>query len=142
MRSEPAKEGAQMSNATGTFEVTSGSEDPYHEVEGGVKLTRAIGTQRFVGEIQGEGAVDWLMCYLPDKTATFVGLQRVEGSVGGRSGSFVMESVGVHDGKRSTATWSIVAGSGTGELAGINGRGSFDAPSGPSATYELEYRLG
>ena len=131
-----------MSNASGTFEVTSGSEDAYHETQNGVKLTRASGTQRFSGEIEGEGAVDWLMCYLPDTTATFVGLQRIEGSIGGRSGSFVMESIGMYDGKQSEATWSIVAGSGTDELADISGKGSFHAPGGPNATYELEYQLG
>lgn len=131
-----------MSNATGTFEVTSGSEDAYLETENGVKLTRASGTQRFTGEIEGEGSVDWVMCYLPDKSATFVGLQRIEGSIGGRSGSFVMESIGTHDGTQSNASWSIVAGSGTDELAGINGAGSFHAPSGPNATYNLEYQLG
>ena len=130
-----------MSNAIGTFEITSMGEDTYHETEGGVKLTRARGAQRLTGDIEGHGSVEWLMCYLPDKTATFVGLQRIEGSVGGHAGSFVMHAVGVHDGMQSKASWSIVAGSGTGELAGIIGEGSFHAPGGPRATYNLEYQL-
>lgn len=130
-----------MSIASGTFEITSGSEDAYHEAEAGVKLTRASGTQRFSGDIEGEGSVEWLMCYLPDRSATFVGLQQVEGSIDGHAGSFVMEAVGVHDGKQSKATWTVVVGSGTGDLAGISGEGSFHAPGGPQATYNLEYRL-
>ena len=81
------------------------------------------------------------MCYLPDRSATFVGLQRIDGAVGGRKGSFVIQAVGVHDGKQSKASWSIVAGSGTGELAGIRGEGSFRAPGGADASYNLEYRL-
>jgi hypothetical protein len=131
-----------MTNATGTFEITSGSEDAYDETQDGVKLTRASGTQRFAGDIEGDGSVEWLMCYLPDTSATFVGLQRIDGSVGGHAGSFVMQAVGMHDGKQSKASWSVVTGSGTGELAGISGEGSFHAPSGPQATYNLEYRLG
>ena len=130
-----------MSNATGTFEITSGSEDAYEETQDGAKLTRASGTQRFTGDIQGDGSVEWLMCYLPDTSATFVGLQRIDGSVGGHSGSFVMQAIGIHDGKQSKATWSVVTGSGTGALAGISGEGSFHAPGGPQATYNLEYRL-
>jgi hypothetical protein len=130
-----------MPNATGTFEIAFGKEDGYHETEDGVKLTRASGTQRFTGDIEGDGWVEWLMCYLPDGSARFVGLQRIEGSVDGRAGGFVMEAVGAHDGERSTARWSIVAGSGTEALVDIRGDGSFDAPGGPHATYSLEYRL-
>jgi uncharacterized protein DUF3224 len=131
-----------MTNAAGTFEITSGSEDAYEETQDGVKLTRASGTQRFTGDIEGDGSVEWLMCYLPDTSATFVGLQRIDGSVGGHAGSFVMQAVGMHDGKQSKASWSVVTGSGTGELAGISGEGSFHAPGGPQATYNLEFRLG
>ena len=130
-----------MPNATGTFEIISASDDAFHESENGPKLTRASGTQRFSGEIEGDGSVEWLMCYLPDRSATFVGLQRIDGAVGGRKGSFVIQAVGVHDGEQSKASWSIVAGSGTGELAGIRGEGSFHAPGGADASYNLEYRL-
>jgi hypothetical protein len=130
-----------MENATGTFEISFGNEDSYEEAENGLKLTRASGTQRFTGEIVGDGSVEWLMCYLPDASATFVGMQRIDGSVGGHAGTFVMQAVGGHDGKQSKASWSVVAGSGTGELTGIRGEGSFHAPGGPQATYNLEYRL-
>jgi Protein of unknown function (DUF3224) len=130
-----------MPNATGTFEITSMGDDAYHEDEGGAKLTRATGTQRFSGDIEGDGSVEWLMCYLPDGSATFTGLQRIEGSIDGHPGSVVIQSSGIHDGKQSKASWSIVAGSGTGELAGIRGEGSFHAPAGPQASYALEYRL-
>jgi hypothetical protein len=129
-----------MANATGTFEITSGSEDAYHETDRGVRLTRAKGTQRFTGEIEGDGSVEWLMCYLPDGSATFVGLQRIDGSVGGHTGSFILQAAGTHDGTQSKASWSVVAGSGMGELAGITGEGSFHAPGGPEATYNLEYQ--
>ncbi len=130
-----------MTDAGGTFQITSMDEDAYHETEGGPRLTRARGQQRFGGDIDGDGSVEWLMCYLPDGGAGFVGLQRIEGSLGGRAGSFVMRSVGEHDGVRSTGSWTVVPGSGTGELAGITGQGGFEAPGGPEATYRLEYRL-
>jgi len=130
-----------MTNATGTFEITGMSEDAYREVEGGVRLTRAKGTQRFTGDIEGDGSVEWLMCYSPDGTARFLGLQEITGSIGGRAGSFVVEATGDHDGMRSKGTWSVIPGSGTGALAGISGEGGFEAPSGPNASYSFEYRL-
>ena len=79
-----------MPNASGTFDVTPGSEEAFHEVDDGPKLTHATGTQRFTGDLQADGAVDWLMCYLPDSSATFVGLQRIDGSLAGKTGTFVM----------------------------------------------------
>ena len=130
-----------MSSAAGAFQITSMEEHPYHQTEDGVKLTRASGTQRFSGEVVGDGTVEWLMCYLPGGSAAFVGLQRIQGRLGARSGAFVMEANGTHDGEASKATWSIVEGSGTGELQGIRGEGSFDAPGGPEATYTLSYDL-
>ena len=44
-----------MPNATGTFEVTPGSEDTIFETDDGLKLTHATGSQLFTGDIQGEG---------------------------------------------------------------------------------------
>jgi hypothetical protein len=130
-----------MTSATGTFEITGMSEEAYREAESGMRLTRARGTQRFSGDIEGEGAVEWLMCYSPDGTARFLGLQEISGSVQGRGGSFVVEATGDHDGKRSKGTWFVVPGSGTGDLTGLSGEGSFEAPGGPTASYGLEYRL-
>jgi hypothetical protein len=56
-----------MASASGTFEVTLGGEDTLHEIDGGPRLAHATGTQRFTGDLQADGAVDWLMCYLPDR---------------------------------------------------------------------------
>jgi len=120
-----------MAKATGTFEVTSMGEDTYQELEGGAKLTQANGTQRFDGDIEGEGSVNWLMCYVPGGAARFVGLQRITGSIGKRSGGFVLEAAGEHDGRQSRGTRTVIAGSGTGELSGLSGQGTFEAPGGP-----------
>jgi hypothetical protein len=130
-----------VATATGTFQVTSMGEDTYHELEGHARLTRANGTQRFTGDVEGESSVEWLMCYLPDGTARFVGHQRVTGSIGGRTGSFVIEAIGNHDGKQSKGTWRVIEGSGTGELSGLRGEGAFQAPGGPEASFNLDYSL-
>ena len=130
-----------MTEARGTFELASWKEETYEELGDGAKLTRASVTQKFEGDIEGDGAVEWLMAYRPDGTAHFVGLQRVRGSVGGRTGVFVLETSGDFDGQTATWTASVVAGSATEELAGLAGDGTFGAPHGPNALYELSYTL-
>jgi hypothetical protein len=128
-----------MTKATGTFEVTSGGEEPYEELDGGIKLTHASGTQMFSGDIAGDGAIHWLMLYRTDKTAQFVGLQRITGSVGGRRGTFVLAADGEHDGTSSRVVWTVVPGTGSGELVGIRGTGTLVTPGGRHGLYELEY---
>jgi hypothetical protein len=81
------------------------------------------------------------MCYRGDRTAEFVGIQEIEGAVEGRQGSFVLTSAGSHDGVHSKGIWTVVAGTGKGELSGIVGKGRWQAGPGPQATFELTYEL-
>jgi hypothetical protein len=130
-----------VTKAKGSFDVLSGDEDTYEEREGGARLAHASGAQAFSGDITGDGSVHWLSSYAADKSAHLVGLQLIKGSVGGRSGSFVIEAIADHTGKSSRGSWTVVEGTGTGDLEGITGTGTFEAPGGPTATYELEYEL-
>jgi hypothetical protein len=130
-----------MTRANGSFKVTSWDENTYEELDGGGKLTLASVEYTLSGDIEGNGTVRWLMAYRPDGTAHYTGLQRVTGSIGGHDGSFVVETTGDFDGKVADGTWTIVAGSGTGALSGISGRGTGRAPYGDEATYALTYDL-
>jgi uncharacterized protein DUF3224 len=130
-----------MTKATGTFEITSLNEDPVEDRPDGGKLTRAWGDQTFSGDISGDGAVQWVSLYRGDKTARLVGLQRIAGSIGGRKGSFVIEAAADFSGASSKGTWTVVPGSGTGDLTGISGSGSFEAAGGKSVSYKLDYAL-
>src|SRR5205809_3547948 len=88
------RKGRGMSmHATGTHDMKTWDEKtwdgkPANEVSG-AKLTRASVTNSFHGDIEGEGTLEYLMTYRDDGSASYVGLERVVGSVGGRSGSFV-----------------------------------------------------
>ena len=127
--------------AQGTFEIKDWDEKTYQQLDGGGKLTEAKVTQKFTGDIEGEGSVIWLMAYTDPKTATFVGIQRVVGSIGGKKGSFLIVTNGVFDGKTAQGDWSLIEGSGTQGLEGISGEGTFGAPHGPTAEYEIDYDL-
>jgi hypothetical protein len=130
-----------VAKAVGTFEVTAWDEKPYLEMSDGRKLTRASVKQRFTGDIEGEGSVEWLMFYREDGTASFVGMQHVVGKIGGRSGSFVLETTGSYDGTTARASWSVILGSGTSGLSGLRGTGTYVAGHGSTAEITLEYEL-
>jgi Protein of unknown function (DUF3224) len=129
-----------MAKVKGSFELSSWDENAYEDRDGR-RLTRASVTQRFEGDLVGEGRAQWLMAYQPDGRARFVGFQVVDGEIAGRRGSLVLETTGEFDG--SVARWdaSVVTGSSTGGVAGATGAGTFEAPHGSTALYELEISL-
>ena len=130
-------------HATATFEVKSWDEQSYQEFEGGTKLTRASVTTSYHGDIEGEGTLEYLMFYGEDGSASFVGLERVAGRVGNRSGSFVLRHSGAYEGGTAKDTYVVVPGSGTGDLRGLRGEGGF-ALSGHAQHYPitLDYEFG
>ena len=58
----------------------------YDEPADGPVLTRIHVEESFTGDISGEGAVEFLQAAAADGSASFVGIERVTGSVGGRTG--------------------------------------------------------
>ena len=131
-----------MTRATGEFENTSWDEESFDERPGAGKLSRAAVTQKFTGDLTATATIQWLMAYRPDGTAEFVGVQRMDGGLGGREGTFVLESRGAFDGGVAKGRITVVPGAGTGGLAGLTGEGTFEAAKGPSGTYTLDYDLG
>jgi hypothetical protein len=128
-------------SASATFTLDGWDEAPYEDLAEGRKLTRASVKQTFSGDIAGDGAVEWLMAYRPDETADYVGLQRITGTLGGKAGTFVLSTAGSFDGQTASGTWTVLVGSGTDELAGLTGTGTFTAPSGGEPTVSLDYDL-
>jgi hypothetical protein len=128
--------------ATGAYQVTGWQENAYQEPRGAAKLTRASVQNTFSGDIEGTGSAEYLMAYPSDTSATFVGLQRVEGSVRGRKGTFVLQASGSYADNIARAEWSVVPDSGTGELAGLKGKGSYGSKADGSAEYELNFNVG
>lgn len=128
-------------NAKGQFEVTDWDEKPYAQIGEAGKLTKASVKGTLTGDIVGEVLTEWLMCYASEKEATFFGFQKIDGALSGKKGSFVIQMSGTFDGKVAKSTWSVVPGSGSGELVGLTGEGTFDSPHGTKADYSLEYEL-
>src|SRR2546427_9253813 len=106
---------ALKTHAKATFALNAWDEKPYNEMNGLPKLTRASVTKSYQGDIKGEGTLEYLMMYRDDGSASLIGLERVVGSVGGRSGSFVLQHGGTFKEGVATVALVVVPDSGTGD---------------------------
>ena len=131
-----------MAHAAGTFTVASWDEDTYRELGGDAKLTRATVTFALEGDLTGQASWEAVMCYRPDGTAAYTGMQRFEGQVGGIEGGFVVQADGEFAGGEARSRWEVVEGSGTGGLAGLKGSGASTAGSAPPGSFTFDYQLG
>ncbi|GAA5128495.1 DUF3224 domain-containing protein [Haloechinothrix salitolerans] len=118
-------------------DVVSGGEDEPH-------YTHAHATFTYSGVIEGSSTCDYLLYYPGGQTdgagATSPGLERIEGSVDGRSGTFMIKhdvGFGEHG---VTGIWQVLPGSGTSELAGLSGNGTIYGASETMA-YTFDYKL-
>ena len=127
--------------ATARFAIKSWDEKPCMESENLPKLTRASVTKAYTGDIDGEGQVEYVMMYRSDGSASFVGLERVSGRIAGRSGSFVLQRTGVFEDGQAKESYSVIPGSGTGELHGLLGNGSSALGHGTDYPFTLNYEL-
>jgi Protein of unknown function (DUF3224) len=126
-------------HATGKIAVKTYQQTPYDQPGEGPVLSRIHVDEEFSGDIEGTGVVEFLQAQVSEDAASFVGIERVTGSVGGRSGTFLLQDQGTLKGTTVSGEWLVVPGSGTGELAGLRGRGGFTAELGQGADVTLDY---
>lgn len=128
-------------SANARFAINTWDEKPYSEGQDQPKLTRASVTKTYTGEIEGEGQVEYLMMYRGDGSATFVGLERVVGRIGGKAGSFVLQRTGIFESGQAKESYSVIPGSATGDLQGLLGDGSSAVGHGMEHPFNLSYEL-
>ena len=131
---------AMKLTAKGAFEVKLA---PVTQTEhaGGTTLGRFTLAKTFHGDLEGTGAGEMLTAGTSVAgSAGYVAIERVEGTLGGRQGSFVLQHSGsmAHGGQSLTIT--VVPDSGTGELLGLEGTFKVIMESGQHF-YEFEYGL-
>lgn len=138
---EAAREETVMSrSAKGTFEVKlaplpqdGGAEDSH--------LGRMSIDKTFHGDLEGTSRGQMLTAMTPvDGSAGYVAVEKVTGTLDGRSGSFVLQHNGTMSGGEQRLTITVVPDSGTGELAGVAGSMTIEVRDGEHS-YELAYTL-
>jgi hypothetical protein len=128
-------------SANARFAIKAWDEKPFSETQGEPKLTRASVTKSYSGDIEGEAQVEYVMMYRTDGSATFVGLERVVGRIGDKTGTFVLQRTGVFEGGQAKESYVVVPGSATGGLLGLQGKGNSDVGHGMEHPFTLDYEL-
>jgi len=128
--------------ANARFTIQKWDEKPVSEGPDLPKLSRATVTKTFTGDIDGEGLVEYLMLYRSDGSATFVGLERVVGRLGDKAGSFVLQRTGIFEDGQAKESYSVIPGSGTGELRDLRGDGTSAVGHGTEHPFILNYEFG
>jgi hypothetical protein len=126
-------------NASAPFTNDRYDEEPYAEADG-VELSRVHISRTFSGDLEGESTAE-LMIAKSEGGGGYLGHDRISGTLGGKTGSFVFQHTGIMGPDGITNTGTIVPGSGTGELEGIKGEGTMLADDEGNHTFTLTYEL-
>jgi len=123
-------------HAHGTFEVTM-TPQPSDDGIGRFDLAK-----RWHGDLDATSA--GLMLSGGDPAggrAGYVALEVVDGTLHGRVGTFAFQQLGVMRGDEQELRYDVVPGSGTGELAGIEGTLSLTIEDDGTHRFDLGYSL-
>jgi Protein of unknown function (DUF3224) len=121
--------------AAGTFEVKLTPQEQTVPV-GRMQLDKT-----FSGDLTGTSQGEMLAfgTSVPD-SAGYVALEKVTGTLSGRSGSFALQHFGVMNRGAPSLTIQVVPDSGTDDLEGLSGKMTIDRSDGVHK-YVLEYEL-
>ena len=123
------------------FEILSWDESSYLDINERSKFTRATIRKKYTGTLQGEGRLDYLMAYDNEGNATFVGIERVTGSIDGRTGSFSLREEGVFANGVVASYFTVIEGSAEGELSKLKGGGHYKTGEAPKVSFEFNYTV-
>lgn len=126
--------------ATGEFEVRLEPMQPY---AGGADqgLGRMSIDKTFYGDLQGNSVGEMLTAVgVREGSAGYVAMERVEGLLQGKRGSFVLQHFGVMARGENRLILEVVPDSGTGDLLGIAGSMAIEQRGGKHL-YALDYLL-
>ncbi|HYA01324.1 MAG TPA: DUF3224 domain-containing protein [Candidatus Binatia bacterium] len=129
-----------MATARGSFDITRFDSQEPHDDRDGLRLARAHISKTFHGDLTGTSETDIITVYT-DIPAAYAGIERFDGEVERRRGSFVLlHGAGSSQGQ-PWMSWKIVETTGTGELAGIRGEGQIVIDSAGGHSYTIDYEL-
>jgi hypothetical protein len=122
--------------AAGTFDVKLNAQG------GDPPLARMSIDKQFHGELEAASKGEMLSAGTDVKgSAGYVAIEKVSGTLQGRSGSFVLQHSGTMTRGTPQLSVTVVPDSGTGELKGLAGKMAIIIKDGKHL-YEFEYTLG
>lgn len=137
---DPGKDshGAAMNHATGSFTVKL---EPQKDEPADSKLARMTIDKQFSGDLVATSRGQMLSAGTDAKgSAGYVAIEKVTGTLGGRSGSFVLQHSATMNRGVPQLSITVVPDSGTGELVGIHGSMRILIKDGVHS-YDFEYAI-
>ncbi len=125
-------------HVSATFEIENWDEGAFDQLDDVSKVTRALVSKKYSGDIEGSSTTQWLMAYAEDGSAAFVGLERISGTVLGHDGTLVLQHVGTFADGAAKGSLEVLSG-GTDALASTSGAGSFLADPSGSVSLDLVF---
>ncbi|HZS26242.1 MAG TPA: DUF3224 domain-containing protein [Candidatus Angelobacter sp.] len=132
---------AMASHATGSFDVKMTPQKPDNPVEEAANIARMTGDKQWHGDLEGASKVEMLSTGDPRSSAVYVALERVTGTIKGRSGSFVLHHTGIMHRGNPALTILVAPDSGTGQLTGLTGKMTINIALDGKHSYDFEYTL-
>lgn len=138
--SSTAEEVPMSARATGTFEVKL-APLPTNDSSEGSPVGRMSIDKQIHGDFEGTGKGEMLTAATSVKSSgAYVAIERVTGSLHGRSGSFVLQHIGTMTRGVPQLSITVVPDSGTGQLAGLTGK-FLVVIADDKHSYEFDYSL-
>jgi hypothetical protein len=133
------KELPMTKHASGAFEVKiSPQEDDFAKAAG---LGRMTIDKTFQGDLAASSKGQMLAAMTEVKgSAGYVAIERVTGTLHGKTGSFVLQHNGIMDRNSPQLSVIVVPDSGTDELVGLTGKMTINIADGKHS-YEFEYSI-
>jgi hypothetical protein len=133
--------------ATGSFSVDSWKDEPVADPDESwaTDTTRKVGwvqlAKTFHGDLEGKSTVDMLSVSAGGEPAGYVAIERVTGTLSGRSGSFILQHAATADGADQRLRIEVVPRTGAGELAGLSGEFEIIRHDDGGHAYAFRYHL-
>ncbi len=125
--------------ATGPFEVKLTQQPP---AAGNTALGRMTIDKQFHGDLEAVSQGQMLSVLTSTKgSAGYVAMEIVNGTLGGRTGTFVLQHSATMDRGQPQLSVTVVPDSGTGELRGINGSMQIRIEPGGKHFYDFDYEI-
>lgn len=129
-----------MPTARGPMDVNIEAEPPFMEQDG-LKLNRHVVRKEFSGDMVGASEAQMIAAVTATPgSAGYVAIEHFTGSVGGKTGSFVLQHSGVLNRGDARLEVTIVPDSGAGGLTGISGALEIHNDEGRHS-YVLHYKI-
>jgi hypothetical protein len=135
----PAKEKVMTSRASGAFDVKV---TPQAAEDGDAGLGRMSIDKQFHGDLEGtsKGFMLASAAAVVKGSGGYVAMERVTGTLKGRTGSFVLQHSGTMTRGAPQLSVTVVPDSGTGQLEGLTGTMNIKIDGGKHS-YEFEYTV-